>query len=438
MVQTCATNIGLQQKLSQTISNKLKSEFKATTIYDRQEFLEVSLQNSITQYTAETNDRFTDWAGRLKNFFGSVNTAYDRVISEKPEDLLEIATECIFHRMLKEENAQYDSLFLNKNFLGEHFLTPRTNEEAIFEKCLKHWDNGFHKSILIVGDNLSGKTTFINKAVKKSLRKEVLFVMPNSSISYRGRKFKTTKEVKEVKEVLREIKKSSYNSKPIVVIDHLEFWHDQEFTLLDNVRAIIKFIESESDAILVVISVSSLMQTHLDKRLPFSSSFSTHIDLNYSTTPEIFEAVRLRHGASHRKLVDEKEEQISPLQFERLVQRLAKRCDNNLGEVLQAWTYGTNLASDNMILYDESSLYFPDFFTNEEAILVKYALLYRTIDERTLKGFLGKRYGSGYESGLKRLSNTKVFVRDASGFLSLNPVIFNEAKKILNYRGIFK
>ena len=433
--ETFDANLKAQRKLSNTISNKLKTEFLATSIYHQEEFLEVSLQSSLTQYTSETNDRFTNWMGRLKGFFGNVNTAYDKVVSVKTSDVLDTATECIAHRMFKEENAQYDMLFLNKSFLGDHFLTDRTNEEIIFDKCLAHWDQGFHKSILIVGDDHSGKSTFINKAVKNRLRKEVVVLAPESTISFQGRKFKTTKDLKEA---LQEIKKSRFNSKPIVIIDDLEFWQDKAHSFLDNVRATLKFIESESDDILLIISVSKLMQMHLDHRISFSNSFSTYIDVSISSTTEVFNAVRLRHGASHRKLVDDNDELISPRQFERLVHRLCKKFDNNLGEVLQAWTYGTNLTTDNKVVYVESTHYLPDFFTNEEAILLKYVLLYFIIDERTIKAFLGKRYDDGYESGLKRLANTKVLVRNEKGYLSLNTVVSHEVRKSLIYRGILK
>ena len=433
--ETFDANLKEQKKLSETISKKLKTEFLATSIYNQEEFLEVSLQSSLTQYTSETNDRFTNWMGRLKGFFGNVNTAYDKAVSVKSNDMLEVATECIAHRMFKEENAQYDMLFLNKSFLGDHFLTPRTNEEMVFDKCLAHWDQGFHKSILVVGDEHSGKSTFINKAVKNRLRKEIIVLAPDSTISYQGRKFNTTKNLKEA---LQEIKKSRFNSKPIVILDDLEFWQDKSHGFLDNVRAALKFIESESDDILLIISVSKLMQLHLDHRISFSNSFSTYIDVSISSNTEIFNAVRLRHGASHRKLVDDNDELISPRQFERLVYRLCKKFDNNLGEVLQAWTYGTHLTLDNKVVYIESSHYLPDFFTKEEAILLKYVLLYFIIDERTIKAFLGKRYDDGYESGLKRLANTKVLVRNEKGYLSLNTVVSHEVRKSLIYRGILK
>ncbi|HDZ06123.1 hypothetical protein LCGC14_0129070 [marine sediment metagenome] len=429
------SSLKVQQELTANISKKMETEFLATSIYDQEEFLEVSLQSSLTHYTTDTNNFFTNWKRRFTGFFGDVNIAYDQVVGANINDTIDNATECIAHRMFKEENAQYDMLFLNKNFLGDHFLTERSNNELVFEKCLSHWEKGFHKSVLIVGDSQSGKSTFIKKVIKKSLYKDVLELVPESTITFQGRKFNTTKNLKNA---LQEIKKFSYNSKPIIVLDDLEFWHDKEHSFLDNIRAVIKFIESESDDILLVVSISKLMQEHLDHRICFSISFSTNINVSTSSNTEILNAVQLRHGASHRKLVDENNEIISPRQFQKLVYRLCKHFQNNLGNVLQAWTFGTSLTIDNKVVYKESALYFPDFFSNEEAILLKHVLLYKIIDERTVKTFLGKRYTNGYESGLKRLVNTKVLVREHKGFLSLNTVINSEIQKSLIYRGILK
>jgi hypothetical protein len=66
----------------------------------------------------------------------------------------------------------------------------------------------------------------------------------------------------------------------LIIIDDLEIWRSEAHSLLDNVRAVIKYIESESDNAYVMVSTSKAMQGHLDNRLSFSNSFSTVINLN--------------------------------------------------------------------------------------------------------------------------------------------------------------
>ena len=404
-----------------------------TDVYGANDFLEVSLQTSLVQYSSDTNDRFSGVVNRIKALFQNVNSTYGKVASVNDSDLLEQATECIVHRMFKEENAQYDMLFLNKNFMGDLFIIAREKAEASFSNSLAQWNKGFNKSILVVGDDLSGKTTFIHKIAKQGLRKQTLFFYPQSTISFQGRKFNTTHDLEEA---LKEIKKTGYTAQPIIVIDAIEVWRSVSHQLLNSVRAVIKFIESESDQALVVVTTTKVMQRHLDRRLPFSKTFTTQIDLNQCSNGEIFNAVRLRHSASHQILIDKELEPISARQFKRLVDRLCNKLNNNIGEVLQAWTYGTTMTADNQIIYNEDLGHFPDFFTSEERLILKYILRYRTVNELTLKNFVGKRYSDGYESGLKRLLNTKVLLRNYEGNLHMNTVVINDVHEILTFRGI--
>jgi uridine kinase len=422
-----------QKEHSNDILKKLREEFLATKIYHKDDFLEVSMQRSFVQYSYETNNNFSKFIKKLKSLSGFVNKAYDTALSTNTVNPVESATQCIGKRMFKEENAQYDTLFLNRSFLGELFLAPRKEKEEVFERCIAHWENGFNKAVLVDGDSLCGKTTFINKMIGRASQKNSVFLTPDSTISFQGRKYSTTKNLNEI---LREIKKSSFGSRTLVIIDDLEEWHDKDHSLLGNARGLVKFIESESDNILVVVGISKLTKDHLNKRLAFSNSFTTHIDLSQASHAEIAEAIGLRHGASHRMLIGEKGEALSERKVDKLVARVAKRYGHNLGEVLQAWTYGTRLSEDNTVLYQESLVNFPDFFSSEEAIILKYVMLYRKVNERILKTFLGKGYGRVYESGLKRLVNTKVLVRETNGFLALNEVVQYDVKQILIYRGI--
>lgn len=423
----------MQKDLSIALNKRLDSQFFATAVYEDAEFLEVSLQTSLTHYKSDSNDRFTHFVQRGRLFFENLNSTYGRVLSHKQPTRLGNASECIANRMLKEEHAQYDMFFLNKNFLGDLFLANRTVEEKDFENAIRYWRSGAFTAILLKGHRLCGKTTFIHKMVKKNLRKEVVFLTPNTKISFHGRTFDTGVVLKQV---FNEIKKASFHTKTVLVIDDLELWQDRDTSLIENVRELSKFIESDVENILIVATIGTIMQEQLEKRMSFSNYFTALIDLNTSTSKEIFEAVRLRHAASNLQLVNDKKEIYTIADVEKKVLNLCKTYEYNLGEVLQAWTYGTALVSSHEVKYEEPTEFFTDFFTAQEAIILKYVLMNKGIEELTLKRFIGKRYDAGYASGLKRLSNIKVLVRDAQGSLSLNPVVLFEVHQILAYRGI--
>lgn len=429
---TFELNIKKQQQIISEIELILKTEFLATNIYNSGDFLEVSFQSSLNQYTSERSGFVLDWFQKLKTGFKSLNSSYEKRISSPQDNYLEQAIDCINFRMVKEENAHYDTLFLNKNFIGDLFLVPRIEEEKILENCYTDWENGFNKSALILGNNLSGKSTFMEDFAKKHFAKDIILLEIESTITVEGRKFKTSKNLKEA---LQEIKKNIYNTKPVLIIDDLEYWRSDEFSFLDNARALVNFVLSESDKIFVLVSMSKAMQKHLDGRFPFSNGFSTRLNLNKTSSEEIFKAVLIRHGASHKKLVNKELQLITPKQLESKVQDLTNQFKNNIGEVLQAWAYSTKMTENNLVIFEEAQCEFQDFFSSEEIIILKHVYLYKYINEILLKNFLGKNYSNNFDLGIKRLINTKVLWRKPNGNLRLNRVITSDIFDILKYRG---
>ena len=430
--RTIELNIYKQKQLIKAVEYKLDNQLLATNIYSSEEFLEVSFQSSFTQYTSGSSGLLIDWYNKLKDTYNKLNSSYENSISSTQDNLMEKSVNCINFRMLREENAHYDTLFLNKNFIGDLFLVTRGEEEARMEACFKDWKNGFNKSALITGNNLSGKSTFMEDFAKKHFGMDIILLETDTTITIEGRKFKTTRNLKEA---LREVNKNIYNSKPVLIIDDLEYWRSEESSLLNNVRALVNFVLSESDRIFIMISTSKAMQKHLDQRLPFTNAFTTRFNLNKSKSEEIFKAVLIRHGASHKKLVNKDGHAMSTKQIENNVEELASQFDNNIGEVLQVWAYSTKITDNNLVTFEETESSFEDFFTSEEVIILKYVYLYKYVNEVLLKSFLGKRYNLNFDSGIKRLINTKVLWRNSMGNLILNRVVTSDIYDILKYRG---
>jgi len=430
--RTIKLNIQKQEDLIKAVENKINHKLLATNIYSSEEFLEVSFQSSFTQYTTGSSGLLIDWYNKIKDTFNKLNLSYEKSISSTPDNLMEQSVNCINFRMVKEEKAHYDTLFLNKNFIGDLFLVTRLEEEAKLEACFRDWKNGFNKSAFITGNNLSGKSTFMEDFAKKHFGKDIILLETDSTITIEGRKFKTTRNLKEA---LQEANKNIYNSKPVLIIENLEYWRSEDSSLLNNVRALVNFVLSESDRIFIMVSTSKAMQKHLDQRLPFTNAFTTRLNLNKTKSEEIFKAVLIRHGASHKKLVNKDRHVMSTKQFEHNVEELATKFDYNIGEVLQAWAYSTKITDDNLVIFEETENSFQDFFTSEEVIILKYVYLYKYINEVLLKSFLGKRYNLNLDSGIKRLINTKVLWRNSNGNLILNRVITSDIHEILRYRG---
>ncbi|WP_375238186.1 hypothetical protein [Aurantibacter sp.] len=414
------------------IKDKLQNEFLETNIYSDSTFLDVSFQTSFSQMASEKSNLFYKLKDALKKSLVKLTKTYQNSIIFSNVNNLEASIETINYRLFKEENAHYDTLFLNKNFLGDLFLRPREYQDKKLNTSIEQWRKGFKKAVLVTGDSLSGKSTFINHSAHNYFKKNTLYLLPNTTLTLGGNKFNTSTDLKTA---LLDVKKSVTNTNTLVVIEDLELWRDKTNSLLSNVRALKMFLETVPEHILVIVSVSKLMQFHLDKRMPFTDLFSSEIDVSKATFDEIFKAVMLRHSASHKTIVGLDLTPLTNLQIERNVSKLAKRLDYNIGEILQAWTFGTTLTTNNTVIYNDLDLKFKDFFNNEELTILKQIIRYRQLTELELKNYVGETYADGFNSAIKRLLNTKVIIRNTNNYLVLNTVLYSDIKQLLIYKG---
>ncbi len=411
-----------EEHIVETINIEVEENLKIAHYFGNVNPLEVPLKNTINFKGGDVFKKVRLWLGKITGpLFSSEQVHHDSDI--------ETATRCISHRLMKVENEQYDSLFLNKNFIGDLFLIRRPVLERKIQHTIDLWRNGFNQSALITGTRLSGKTTFINYTSKLHFSKEILSLQPETEIVISGRKFKVDYDLGKV---LREIKKYEHqNSETLVLIDDLELWKSEDITLLDNVRNLIRFLESETDHTFVMVSCSIFVKEILDNRLGFSQVFSTVVNVSQSSELEISQAIQLRHGASHKTLYNTKMEPISNQQMKKLIKKQAQKNKYNLGEVLQAWTYTSVVKDYNKVMITDKFLDFPNFFTPSELLVLKHIFMYRSSNEYTLKIEMGYRVDSDLRSTIKRLLNTKVLERDISGNLKINSIILQDVQIIL-------
>ena len=420
-------------QIAKEITTKVEQSFQATAVYKSDDFLDVSIQSSISQFASSQGNIFEAAKKGIVKKLDALSATYEKGVLFSTQSDVDQSIACIYYRMFKEVNAHYDTLFLNKNFIGDVFIVERDLQEFAFAKAKKDWDHGFNKAVVVNGSPMSGKTTFVESIAQKHFKKKSVFLTVDSVVPFQGRKINTSRDLGDA---LLNIKKNLSGTRPLLVIDSLEDWQDENYSILENTRALLRFIESESDNVFVVVSLSSQMQMLLDQRLRFSAGFSTRISMNKASFEEIYKAFLIRHGASHKVLVSEKREALSKKQIESHVLKLARECHYNIGEVFQSWTYGTTLMENNQVVYAPKGLTFKDFFSPEDCIILKAIYLHKAMNELRLKSYVDTQFENSYKPSLKRLTNLKVLLRNRKGQLYMNPVLINDIKDILIYRGI--
>ncbi|QHI35799.1 hypothetical protein IMCC3317_11470 [Kordia antarctica] len=409
-----------------SIEERLNENLQLSRIFQGESFLDVTLGSSIQM---NQKHYLTAFKSKVNTYVSKFSNWYNDHTYEESKTALQLSTLCISERMNNKDLGQYDSLFLNKFFLGDLFLIDRPTISLEFKETVTQWNDSFAKAVLIHGTPNSGKSTFIQQMATSNFGKHIVSLAPNSIATIDGRKFTTTYDLQEA---LSYIKNNNIKStRPILCIDDLELWRDKEHSILDNMRALLKFIENESNNVFIVVSCATNFMQHLDKRLPFSHYFSNLIDVSSCSKEIVSQAIIIRHETSHKTLLSPKGIAIDAKKLNAAIQRIIKFTNYNLGASLQAWAYCTivNPSDENTIILDTDIGEFVPFFTKEEHIILKQVLTFKTISELGLKRVMSSNFNDNYNPALKRLTNTKVLLRNGSGDLFLNPVISNDVQK---------
>lgn len=419
------------EELVSHIEHELTSKFKVTEIYKEEDYLKVPLQTNFSLLSTSKPGNLAYISTRIVQLFKNVGKQVNDVKEKTPHQRLEIALEILETRNEKEILDHYHSLFLNKNFIGDLFLVKRKQQEEALEKIIAYWKKGQSRSLAVIGDPLSGKSTFLEFATHQFKSNDVHYLTPGGEISIEGRKLKVSRNLNEVFSFVR---RSISNSKPILVLDDLHLWRDSDTSLLANVTSLIDFMSLSASKVFVIVSVTNALRLHLDTRIPFSHSFTNLLYTNTSTSDEIYKAVMLRQGASHRKLYEKEGVVMNEGQLRKKIGWLTKKFDFNIGAVLQAWIFCTDVQLDGSIQFSDKETHLNDFLSITELLILKNCLLFGYSSDLELKNLFTDRYESEFKPAIRKLLNIGILDRDSSGYLIVKNTVRQDLYSILKYR----
>jgi hypothetical protein len=413
------------------IDHQLATKFKVTEIYKEEEYLKVPLQTNFARFTGSDPGSFAKLTHLAKQIFENLGRQVKEVKEKSPHQKLETALEILETRNGKETPDHYHSLFLNKNFIGDLFLVKRTNFESELEKIVNYWNRGQNRSLAVVGDPLSGKSTLLEFGTHLFQSNEVHFLKPDSDLTIEGRKYKTSKNLGEA---FTFIKRSISNSKPILVIDDLHLWRDSTNSLISNALALVDFITSNASKAFVIIGISNSLRIHLDTRIPFSLGFTNLMDINTASIEEIYKAVMLRHGASHRPIFEKEGVPMKEVDLRKKISWLSKKYDYNIGAVLQAWIFCTDIEPDASIRFTEKETHLNDFLSTSELLILKNCLLFGHSTDLELKNLFTDRFELEFKPAIRKMLNIGILDREAGGALIVKNTVRQDIYSILKYR----
>lgn len=411
------------------IEELLEKEFKVSEVYTQAEYLKVPLQTNFARLRSSSKKK-TLWTQTIGSLWSRLGNKVKVVSQNTPHQKLEIALGILETRNEKEIPDHYHALFQNKNFLGDLFMVRRPAQEDEIRKVVNLWKKGKNRSLAVIGPPLSGKSTLLEFAAHLFPAKEVLILQPNENITVEGRKFKTTENLGQA---LNFISRSLHNSRQIVVLDDLHLWRNEETSLADNAAALIEFINTNYSKAFVILGITKSLCLHLDTLMNFSEGFTNLLEVKTAKFDEIYKAVMLRHGASHKKIFEKEGVWMTEIQIRKKINWLAKKHDFNIGAVLQAWIFCTDIQPEGTIRFTEKETHLNDFLQIPELLILKHCLLFGYCTDLELKRLFTQNYETKYKPAVRKLLNINILERNTQGQLMVKNSVRQDLYAVLVY-----
>ena len=425
------------EKLCRLIDNRLAKDFNASAIYDLdREFLPVLLQATLNQFLQSQNkiqNRLSNWFKKQWIWVQNIRESVEQ------EDALSNGEKVV--RLIKSRtgdvtNSNYSSVFLTKGFIGESFSVGRKQELAHAKIGIDNWKAGFRGAVVITGQRFSGKTILGELIAKQFFDKNTIRLTPNSLIKYRGRRMTTTFDLKAA---LKFIRKYARDEPPLIWIDDMELWWDKDLPLIQNVRELHKFIDNYSNRLFFLVSMSNWLKAHLNLFQETSKIFQAEINVDYMPPTEIREAIMIRHGATHKILINEEGEKLSLVQFRKQIDNIYRITRGNIGEALNRWSCSTSRIDQDRVFNQGCIIYdLPNFLNPDEGILLTAIMMEKRTSEYRLRKLFGPAFTHKYSLLLQRLIGIGLLKRQLDDWLEINEVVVNDLGKMLEEKGYLK
>jgi len=418
--------------LEKIIEERLQDNFYVAKIYDVEKaFLPISLQSTLGQFTIGQNKLIIKQAqSQLSKRTSFIRRFRDTVTEEESLSPSEKIVRTIEDRSVEAENNQYTSIFQTKGYIGESFWIGRANELQRIQNLIDQWNKGYRGAVVIAGERLSGKSLFGEVIANKYFSKNIIRLLPNTNMKTSGRKWTTTYDLKQA---LDFIKKNELHNRSLVWIDDLELWQTATIPLSQNVRHLLSHIDNHATQLFYMVSMNKWVAAHLNKTNNIQNSFQATINLDKMSIPEIQQAILIRHGATHKVLVDEQGEEVASEAFDKMTATICRSAQGNIGEALDRWAASIHKLDEEKVVHRSLADYLlPDFLTPDTALLLASIIKEKRTNEYRLRRIFGIAFKEKYSNILQRLLSTGILIRKMDGMLEINDAIVNDLARLLS------
>ena len=416
--------------IAENLKGLVDADLKLTSVYrDDAGFLPLPLQTGINEFTRRQGQwliPLRGWADRVvagvRGWLGNAEREDRMSVSEKVARVIE-------QRKPIPGNEAYTNILLTKGYIGESFLVGRAQETAHLSQLIGQWRAGYRGAVVLTGRRLSGKSLFGEMISNRLFPNNVIRLVPNGVISVQGRRMTTRGKLAPA---LAFVQKHTLQTRPMVWIDDLELWWDNDTTLAENVRALAAHIDSYSTRIFYLVSTTNAVYAHLNRYQELDRIFQAEVNLDTFSVSDMQTAIRIRHGATHKLLVDNDGEPLSDLRFNRMVRKLHRASYGNVGDTLNRWAYLMEYCDEDSVTPNPTRRYrLPAFLGADTGILLATVYFERRTNEYHLRRLFGPAFDQRYRSVLQRLLRVGLLERAGDGSLTIRESVVTDVARAL-------
>lgn len=425
------------ERLQQLSQERLSQFFQTHCAFiEYRPYLPIEVQSTINRLRKGQNSFVRGIVQTYKSQATKVKKFIQRIEREEALSNSEKIVRRIKERTGDPSNQQYTSIFLTKGFVGTSFTVGREEELKHAGQIVADWEKGYRGSILLTGERYSGKSLFAELIASNYFPEDTYRIEANSMLTVEGRKFSTGYDLTEVLEKIRKYKGSE---RCMLLVDDLENWWTDDTPIHESARQLSRFANLYNNHFFLVVTMGNSLLAHLEQTVDIRREFQSEMNLDQISSQVVREAILVRHGATHKKLLTDKGESLSPQQFRRLTNSIYTESRGNIGEALNLWALSTwKLDEEHVINKFERGHDLPDFLESDLGVLLATILLLRESSEFQLRHIFGPAFSSRYAPVVRRLLGVGVLRREINGRLEINPVLVNRLGQILEKQGYLK
>jgi len=410
--------------------SKIREDYNLYKVY-KPDFLAQSLQYTINQYRDSTRwGEFRIWLNKqgAKLMQLQRNAWLNDALS-----ISERIVRVVNNRTPDKNNSHYYNMFLTKGWIGDSFTIGRESELSRVATIIDNWKLGFRGAIMLTGTRFSGKTLFGELIQDRFFRHTTIQLAPNTRCIIPGKNQRYFDLSTDLNAALKNIIPFCKREQYMVWIDDLENWQSDEISLAENISKLLNFVDTYSTRLFFVVSTSNWMKAQLSTAFSIDKVFQSTINIGSMSTENIRDAILVRHSATHTVLYDADEEEVSPAQLTRSINRICQVSEGNIGESLQRWAYTvTKIGEENIRLPKKVFYKIPPFLSTESALLLQSIIMNRKSSEKQLRKLFGPAYKQTYKPVVKRMLHLGILKEEQGKVIMINRFLTNEIGKLLS------